>query len=424
MNAASNDVPDFVTQAGPLRELVESELAKLFTPEGLLMDAEVPPGLAEPMRYALLGGGKRLRPVLCLAVCQAVCGDPAPALPAALAIEVLHNYTLVHDDLPCMDDDTLRRGRPTVHAKYGYAQAVLVGDALQAAAFQLALTPPKSHAESAENAETHSHAKFTELVSHAESAENAETHSHAESAELLSHAESAENAETHSHAEFAALLSHAESAENAESGSPAGGAAERSEAEGVIQHSAFSIQHFPSSASLAIARILAAAAGPAGVVGGQWVDVTSSPPHDEARVSYVHAHKTGDLIACACEMGAIAAGAASEEGGSPRSLAREYGRALGLAFQIVDDLLDAGDPAKASELSILRVATPEEARAQARAATERALRALDALAAIPARRTGSPDGRSGSPDGRAPSRPTAALALLRSLAEDQLSRNL
>jgi len=401
MNAASNDVPDFVTQAGPLRELVESELAKLFTPEGLLTDAEVPSGLAEPMRYALLGGGKRLRPVLCLAACQAVCGDPAPALPAALAIEVLHNYTLVHDDLPCMDDDAMRRGRPTVHAKYGYAQAVLVGDALQAAAFQLALTPPKSHAESAENAETHSHAEFAELVPHAESAE------------------------THSHAEFA------ESAEcfgraraSRAPGSPAGGAAERSEAEGVIQHSAFSIQHFPSSASLAIARILAAAAGPAGVVGGQWVDVTSSPPHDAARVSYVHAHKTGDLIACACEMGAIAAGAASEEGGSPRSLAREYGRALGLAFQIVDDLLDAGDPAKASELSILRVATPEEARAQARAATERALRALDALAAIPAGRTGSPDGRSGSPDGRAPSRPTAALALLRSLAEDQLSRNL
>ena len=131
---------DFVSQAGPLRELVESELAKLFTPEGLLTDADVPPGLAEPMRYALLGGGKRLRPVLCLAACQAVCGDPAPALPAALAIEVLHNYTLVHDDLPCMDDDQLRRGRPTVHAKYGYAQAVLVGDALQAAAFQLALT--------------------------------------------------------------------------------------------------------------------------------------------------------------------------------------------------------------------------------------------------------------------------------------------
>ena len=354
---------DFVAQAGPLRGLVEGELAKLFTPEGLLTDAEVPPGLAEPMRYALLGGGKRLRPVLCLAACQAVCGDPAPALPAALAIEVLHNYTLVHDDLPCMDDDALRRGRPTVHAKYGYGQAVLVGDALQAAAFQLALTPPKSHAESAE------------FVSHAESAENAEPNSHAESAKS---------------AEFFGGASSP-----SEPRSPIGGAAEQSEAEGVIQHSAFSIQHFPSSASLAIARILAAAAGP-------------------------HAHKTGDLIACACEMGAIAAGAASEDGsgeGSPRSLAREFGRALGLAFQIIDDLLDAEDPAKASELSILRVATPEEARARARAATERALRALDALAAIPA-------GRTESPAGGAPSRPNAALALLRSLAEDQLSRTL
>ena len=291
---------DFVTQAGPLRELAESELAKLFTPAGLLTDADVPPDFAEPIRYALLGGGKRLRPVLCLAVCRAVRGDPAPALPAALAVEVLHNYTLVHDDLPCMDDDLLRRGRPTVHAKYGYAQAVLVGDALQAAAFELALLAPAG-----------------------------------------------------------------------------------------------------------CARVLARAAGPAGVVGGQWVDVTAAPPHGEARVAYVHAHKTGDLIACACETGAIAAGAPP----AAVAAARDYGRALGLAFQIVDDLLDAGDPAKASELSILRVCTPEEARARARAATEKALAALAALGA-------------GS-GGRAPSRPeTAALALLRSLAEDQLSRTL
>ena len=291
---------DFVSQAGPLRELVESELGKLFTPAGLLSDDGITPGLAEPMRYALLGGGKRLRPVLCLAACQAVCGDPAPALPAALAIEVLHNYTLVHDDLPCMDDDLLRRGRPTVHAKYGYAQAVLVGDALQASAFALALLAPAG-----------------------------------------------------------------------------------------------------------CASALARAAGPAGVGGGQWIDVTAAPPHDEARVAYVHAHKTGDLIACACETGAIAAGAPP----AAVDAARDYGLSLGLAFQIVDDLLDAGDPAKAGELSILRVCTPDEARARARAATEKALSSLSALEA--------------SPDGRAPSRPkAAAFALLRSLAEDQLSRTL
>ena len=343
---------DFVAQAGPLRELVESELAKLFTPKGLLTDADVPPGLAEPMRYALLGGGKRLRPVLCLAACQAVCGDPAPALPAALAIEVLHNYTLVHDDLPCMDDDQLRRGRPTVHAKYGYAQAVLVGDALQAAAFQLALT---EHG-------------FPEAPEHG-------------------------------------LPPSARGGMRSAGGSTPCGAA--------------------PEAALAIAHLLARAAGPAGVVGGQWVDVTSSPPHDEARVSYVHAHKTGDLIACACEMGALAGCAAIAEGlgkDSPRSLvaaARDYGRSLGLAFQIIDDLLDGDDPAKASELSILRICTPDEARVRARAATEKALAALAVLADGPARQNHLAE--PGSPDGKAPSCP---IALLRSLAEDQLSRTL
>ena len=299
---------DFVTQAGSLRALVEDELAKLFTLSGLLTDDDVPSGLAEPMRYALLGGGKRLRPVLCLAACQAVCGDPSPALPAALAIELLHNYTLVHDDLPCMDDDLLRRGRPTVHAKYGYAQAVLVGDALQAAAFSLALEPPRSGTN------------------------------------------------------------------------------------GVANRSGLGI-----GLQLRLARTLARAAGPGGVVGGQWVDVTSLPPHDASRIAYVHTHKTGDLIACAVNMGAIAAGAPTHV----LLATEEYGRSLGLAFQIIDDLLDAEDPAKADELSILRVATPEEARAQARAATERALRAVPCIGDDP-----------------------AAISLLRALAEDQLSRTL
>ena len=121
---------DFVEIAGGFRSRVEEALKKLFTPAGILTDADIPAPLVEPLRYALLGGGKRLRPVCCLAACATVSGRSDMALPAALAIEMLHNYTLVHDDLPCMDNDLLRRGQPTVHAKYGYGEAVLVGDAL------------------------------------------------------------------------------------------------------------------------------------------------------------------------------------------------------------------------------------------------------------------------------------------------------
>lgn len=133
---------DFVQQAAIYRTVVEAELKELFTSDGILDGDGIPEDLREPMQYAFLTGGKRLRPVLCLAACQAVSGSFEKAVPAALAIEALHTYTLVHDDLPCMDDDLLRRGQPTVHAKYGYAQGVLVGDALQAVAFDLALRSP------------------------------------------------------------------------------------------------------------------------------------------------------------------------------------------------------------------------------------------------------------------------------------------
>lgn len=98
---------------------------------------ERPAQLHEAMRYAVLGGGKRVRPLLVLAAGEAV-GAPAPALDlAACAVELIHAYSLVHDDLPCMDDDVLRRGRPTVHVVFGEALAMLVGDALQAQAFEL-----------------------------------------------------------------------------------------------------------------------------------------------------------------------------------------------------------------------------------------------------------------------------------------------
>ena len=113
--------------------------------------------LHEAMRYAVFTGGKRLRPVLCIAACKAVCGSPDSARFPALAVEILHTYTLVHDDLPSMDDDALRRGKPTVHVKFGEANAILTGDALQALAFELlARTPSCTH--------PHSHCLVMELA--------------------------------------------------------------------------------------------------------------------------------------------------------------------------------------------------------------------------------------------------------------------
>jgi geranylgeranyl pyrophosphate synthase len=113
------------------------------------LDAALPPADAPPaplhaaMRHLLFPGGKRLRPALALAACEAVGAAPERALPVAVAVELVHTYSLVHDDLPCMDDDAERRGRPTVHVAYGEATAVLAGDALLAAAFgALASAPP------------------------------------------------------------------------------------------------------------------------------------------------------------------------------------------------------------------------------------------------------------------------------------------
>lgn len=98
--------------------------------------------LEEPMRYALEGGGKRIRPVICLATTEAAGGDPDDALAAAAAVELIHSFSLVHDDLPALDNDNVRRGRPTVHVRFGEPQAVLVGDALLTEAFRLALSYP------------------------------------------------------------------------------------------------------------------------------------------------------------------------------------------------------------------------------------------------------------------------------------------
>jgi geranylgeranyl diphosphate synthase, type II len=120
-----------------LREQVEAHLAQLRFPAP---SAPRTAGLEEAMRYSLLAGGKRIRPVLALATARAIGRDPSALLPLACAIELIHTYSLIHDDLPAMDDDELRRGRPTCHVKFGEDVAILAGDALYAEAFKLLLT--------------------------------------------------------------------------------------------------------------------------------------------------------------------------------------------------------------------------------------------------------------------------------------------
>ena len=112
------------------KNLVDSKLSEFFNPSGLSYD-----GLLESMHYSLTAGGKRIRPTLVLEFCRISGGDIEKALPVACAIEMLHTYSLIHDDLPCMDNDDLRRGKPTNHVVYGECTATLAGDALQAEAF-------------------------------------------------------------------------------------------------------------------------------------------------------------------------------------------------------------------------------------------------------------------------------------------------
>lgn len=121
---------EFEREYRKAQALVDGELASCFREDGPHRE------LLSAMRYSLLAGGKRVRPVLVLKFCEAMCGDIKPALDYACAVEMLHTYSLIHDDLPCMDDDALRRGKPTCHVAYSEWLALLAGDALQAAAFE------------------------------------------------------------------------------------------------------------------------------------------------------------------------------------------------------------------------------------------------------------------------------------------------
>jgi len=267
------------------RAMVEAAL------ERALADRDgVPARLGEAMRYAVFSGGKRVRPILALAACEAAPGDPACALPFGCAIEMIHAYSLVHDDLPAMDDDELRRGRPTVHVVYGEALAILAGDALLTEAFRVA--------------------------------------------------------------------------------------AEGARAAGV-----------DPARALALIGGVAGAAGAAGMVGGQVADLAAEGTDaDHALVESIHRRKTAALIAVAVEAGAIAGGA----GEARRRALADYGDALGLAFQVADDILDAtaptavtgkrvgGDAArrKATYPAVLGL---DGARRVARTLLDRCLAATDAL---------------------------------------------
>jgi farnesyl diphosphate synthase len=199
---------------------------------------DAPAGLGEAMRYGVLDGGKRLRPLLVLAASEAVHGHAQAALRAAVAVELIHAYSLVHDDMPCMDNDVLRRGKPTVHVQFGQAQAMLAGDAMQALAFDV-LTPDG------------------EVV--------------------------------------------------------------------------------PAALQARLCALLARSAGHAGMAGGQAIDLASiGVSLDEASLRNMHRRKTGALLQASVLMGA-ACGATDARAWKALS---DYGAAIGLAFQVVDDILD------------------------------------------------------------------------------------
>lgn len=222
---------DFSSYLVKTRELVEHSLDAALGPER-------PESLRESMRYSLLAGGKRLRPILCLAACELVGGDASLAMPTAVALEMIHTMSLIHDDLPAMDNDDLRRGRPTNHKVYGDAMAILAGDALLSRAFEMVAV----------------------------------------------------------------------------------------RSEGV-----------PPERLLKVVAELSLVSGAPGLVGGQVVDLESEGREvDLETLEYIHLHKTAALLRACVVTGALIGGADASQVDAMRT----YANGIGLAFQIVDDILD------------------------------------------------------------------------------------
>ena len=228
-----NSTSDLKAYLQQLAKQVEQTLDTLVPPA-----SQYPGVLYDSMRYSLFAGGKRLRPVLVLATVEALGGDVQAALPVAATLEMIHTYSLVHDDLPAMDDDDLRRGKPTNHIVYGDAVAVLAGDALLTQAFQVL------------------------------------------------------------------------------------GTIEARGREAVM---------------LRIVGELATASGSVGMVAGQAADMLNEGKRaDAGTLAFIHAHKTGALLTASVRIGALFAGATEEQ----LQALTTYAQRIGLAFQIVDDILD------------------------------------------------------------------------------------
>ena len=282
-------------------------LARVETALSEWVPASAPAGLGEAMRYGVLDGGKRLRALLVEAAAEAVgalnteTGREA-ALRAACAVEFIHAYSLVHDDMPCMDNDVLRRGKPTVHVAFGEAQAMLAGDAMQALAFEV-LTPDVGEGAGV---------------------------------------------------------------------SPA--------------------------LQARLVRLLARASGQAGMAGGQAIDLASvGQALDEATLRDMHRRKTGALLRASVQMGAACADVGAD---TPAWQAlTDHGHAMGLAFQIVDDVLDATQPsdtlgktagkdADANKPTYVSLLGLDGARREADELLDQALAAL-ARSGLPAEATGA-----------------------------------
>ena len=272
---------------------LKSRLATLHKQVDRALDRWLPSEKAKPvtlhraMRYGIFAGGKRLRPILCLAAAEACGGETKPALPAACAVECIHTYSLIHDDLPCMDDDDLRRGRPTTHKVFGEALAVLAGDALMTVAF-----------------------------------------------EILAQTKATKR---------------------------------------------YGLQEFFLE--------LATSAGSSLLVGGQVADMEAenreATPKD---LLFIHRGKTAAMIAASLRLGAMSANAAPAD---VKALGK-FGENLGLAFQIVDDILDAtqtseqlgksaGKDAASGKATYPSVFGMEKSRREAARLTKAALRALEPM---------------------------------------------